>query len=122
MLPGASGRPTIPARAGLMPTVTTESARSKPARARRRNRNGTRREGGIGAGGLAVPLLVDPIGQIVAAMIGGQHHDIVDIVAVQAGEEFAEDAIEGEHLNAHLAAAGAEAVADIIGGRKADGE
>ena len=55
-------------------------------------------------------------------MIGGQHHHIVDPVAVEAGEEFAEDTIERQHLDAHLAAAGAEGVADIIGGREADGE
>ena len=53
-------------------------------------------------------------------MIGGQHHHIVDALPVQVLEELAEDMVEREHLDAHLAAARAEAVADIIGGGQAD--
>ena len=77
---------------------------------------------GIDAGRLAAGLLADPLGQVVAAMIGGQHHHIVDIVAVELPEELAERAVERHHLDAHLAAAGAERVSDIIGRRQADGE
>ena len=53
-------------------------------------------------------------------MVGSQHHHIVNPLAVQLLEEVAKRAVERQQLDAHLATLRAIAVADIIGGRKAD--
>ena len=54
------------------------------------------------------------------AMIGGQHHRIVDPRCVHPREEIAELAVEAEHLDAHFRALGAGRMADIVGRRKAE--
>src|SRR3546814_6899283 len=53
-------------------------------------------------------------------MVGGQRDLIVDPGRVELREEIAEFAVETHHLQAHFAALGAEAVADIVGRRQAD--
>src|SRR3546814_1259472 len=71
----------------------------------------------IGPGVLAVAF-----GQVVAAMVGGQRDGIIDPRRVEPREEVAELAVEPRHLEAHLAAFGAGAMADIVGRRQADDE
>src|SRR3546814_3434973 len=55
-------------------------------------------------------------------MVGGQRDDIIDPRRVEPREEVAELAVEPRHLEAHLAAFGAGAMADIVGRRQADDE
>ena len=56
-------------------------------------------------------------GEIVTAVIGGQHHGIVDAGRVELLEEGAELAVEGEHLQAHLRPFCSVGVTDVIGRR-----
>src|SRR5687768_2487781 len=67
-------------------------------------------------------MLAVALGDVEAAMIGGQHHDIVDAGRIELAEEGAELVVESEQLDAHLAALGAVGMADIIGGRETEDE
>ena len=77
-------------------------------------------ERGIDALGIARAMFAVALGNVVAAMIGGEDDDIVDAGRIEHVEEAAQRGIEREHLKAHLAAFGAGAVADIVGGGSAD--
>ncbi len=74
----------------------------------------------IGPNGAGDALGAKTLGNVHAAMIGGQDDRIVDALRIQHLEEAGEVAVERQQLQAHLLAAGAEAVADVIGCGKPD--
>ncbi len=60
------------------------------------------------------------LGDVGPAMVGGQHHDIIEPAAIEPGEEMPERVVERVELQAHLEPLGAVAMADIVGCRQAD--
>ena len=60
-------------------------------------------------------LFVQPLGHVQPAVIGAEHHRIIDPRLVEHGKERPQRAIKLCHLDAHLGAFGASRMADIIG-------
>ena len=67
-------------------------------------------------------LLVRAFGRVQPAVVGAQHHRVIDPARVEVRQQLADRGIDFGHLDAHFHALVADRVADVVGRGKADGE
>ena len=76
----------------------------------------------IGAFSRRQPLSRVTLGQVMPAMVCGEHHDIRDLALVERGKHPAQGCIKCGHLGAGFRPGRSKGVADIVSRRKADSE